>query len=492
MIKMTEFDLLKLSLDYILSLNNIYNIQVQANNYFFENNKNSIQKNFKYYFGGYSKFVKKYDINLTKDFIYKNDYFTTREMYLLSPAHYLYYTFNVFKLCSYICSEDIVDFSTDRIKVFYSGLLEFSTVNTKNNARFSNSYNKFVDYKNEFSDTRVLTFDIQDFFKNIKIETLISKLRSLTSDIRNNNLKITIDNLSDFLSCNFKSLPQLHYSIASSILSQIYLIDFTDSLTKILAKSHKDFLAVRFVDDFYVKIPKFTRTKTINNILDQLNYELWKDNLNLNSNKTRLFNKIEYQNKMELRLFKESTFEEVKKFPQNKLIIEKVNWLLQNDAKMLEEFLGKLNSIEKKSGSDSLKYKKVLEKYIEVDGGNISKVFNELIYSHRFQSININTLKRIISNNKYILFNPSQFTIFFILVNNYLFKKTGISYIDLLDSLIEHNERIPSFFKNNVIISNYFLQKAMSKYSSEQQFLKKLNKTYLNFIDNYILSQSDE
>lgn len=133
-----------------------------------------------------------------------------------------------------------------------------------------------------------------------------------------------------------------------------------------------------------------------------------------------------------------------------------------------------------------------MEKYIEVDGGNISKVFNELIYSHRFQSININTLKRIISNNKYILFNPSQFTIFFILVNNYLFKKTGISYIDLLDSLIEHNERIPSFFKNNVIISNYFLQKAMSKYSSEQQFLKKLNKTYLNFIDNYILSQSDE
>ena len=93
----------------------------------------------------------------------------------------------------------------------------------------------------------------------------------------------------------------------------------------------------------------------------------------------------------------------------------------------------------------------------------------------------------ILKNNNYILFNPSQLTIFFIQINNELKKLTDnkIDYIERLDTLISNNIRIDSKLKNNIIIANYFLQN--QKRVCSLDYLKHLNKSYSSFIEKYVL-----
>ena len=63
-----------------------------------------------------------------------------------------------------------------------------------------------------------------------------------------NNLK------SLFIKFNIVSLPQLHYSIASSLLSQIYLVDITKEVDQLLQQNN--WVGVRFVDDFCINLNK--------------------------------------------------------------------------------------------------------------------------------------------------------------------------------------------------------------------------------------------
>lgn len=487
---MNATEILQLSFKYINAIDKSYNLQYKAIKNFFNRKSNYLNKNQNYYLGDYNTLLSKYDTDLTKDFIYKNDYFTTREMYLISPAHYLFYTFNVFQYLYQVFGTQI-NFSSSQIEVFYSGNITFDSSKVKENANFNTPYNNFIQHRNSYVGHKVLSIDLQDFFKNIKIQHLVNKLTHHAKE-RNNyttEVKSSIKNIEDFLSYNFSSLPQLHHSIASSVLSQIYLINFTNKMSQRLKNISKDLVATRFVDDMYIRIPKWTRTKKIHLLLDQINYDLWEEHLNLNSNKTKIYTKQQFEKNSQLGSLNESTpINPQKKFSQSTLIQNKVNDLLQNNGKKLKEFFKMLNYTESTSGSDIHRYKKVLKKYIEVDNGNVSKVFNELIFGNQFKKyLNINDMLEILKNNNYILFNPSQLTIFFIQINNELKKLTDnkIDYIERLDTLISNNIRMDSKLKNNIIIANYFLQN--QKRVCSLDYLKHLNKSYSSFIEKYVL-----
>lgn len=229
-----------------------YNLQCIAIKKFFSNPQNN--PILKKYEVSYEDFCKNFKSFCTRDLVYKKDYFTTREMYLISPSHYLYYTYNVFKY--FYNNQKFLEFSRSNIQVFYSGKLDFSDIDFEKNSNFTSSYMEFQKEKEKFSNGRALIIDIQDFFKNISTKTLINKLEESST----NNCKSIINNISDFFKINnFRTLPQFHYSIASSELSQFYLYDFTDQMNTILVTENCK--ALRFVDDMIISLPKYKKRK---------------------------------------------------------------------------------------------------------------------------------------------------------------------------------------------------------------------------------------
>lgn len=468
---------------YEMAKSKPYNIQSIAINIFFGKiNNNPV--NDATYLCGYEEFCKKHPISSAKDFIYKRDYYTTREMYLISPSHYLYYTFNVFKYFFKNFGEKKIDFSTKNIQINYSGMITFEKfAPIKDYSKFNYSYELFQDKKNSFIGDRVLVMDIQDFFKNINTSRLIDKLKerdilkSSTSDI---------NNISNFFKYNhFNSLPQMHYSIASSALSQFFLEDFTKEMDHILAKENCE--GTRFVDDMYIRIPKRKRIKTINNMLNKFTYYLWKDGLNLNSTKTKVLDKNKYEKNVELAedSYSEEQINKRRKYFTERLITNKVDKLLANDAKLLRNFFLKLKELDDKNGIDLTEYHKLVDEFIAIDGEHISKVINNLIYGSKWKSLNIDTLNELIANNNFVFFNPSQFTTFFILIYEHLklIKKLNDDFLSELINTLKYGDIYT--FRESIITIQHFVQ---SK-KLDDELVKKMivvNKDYIDFLQKYI------
>lgn len=489
---MKNNELLMMSYRYVLEMakSKPYNIQCIAIKKFFESKKNHPSIDFSYH-NDYIIFCEKHPINRAKDFVYKKDYYTTREMYLISPPHYLYYTFIVFKYFYKTFGRVVVDFSTTNCQINYSGIISFTKEEPiKNLSNFNYSYESFQDKKNEFIGNKVLTIDIQDFFKNISSKKLIDKLKK--KDLSKKCEK-DINNLEQFFYLNFfNHLPQLHYSIASSSLSQFYLIDFSSEMDKILSKEQCE--GVRFVDDMFIKLPKGKRTKTINNMLNEFTYHLWCDGLNLNTSKTKILDKNKYEKNVELMegsYFDEQTRKIIKnkkrKFPTEKLIADKVDKLLINKAQLLEAFLSELKSLDKIKGIDLTEYHKLVNKYIAINGDHASKVINNLIYGNKWKVLNADTLNRLISTNRFIFFNPSQFTTFFILIHEHLrlVKKLDDDFLStLINSLKQQNTYT---LRECIITIQHFLQIRILDSELEKK-MTVVNKELVDYLQRYIIS----
>lgn len=480
-----DIEILELAFKYVIDVaqSKKYNLQSIAILKSFK--EHDIKKyDYEDYLLNYSDFSEKYKFYYTKDFIYKNDYFTPREMYVISPEYYLYYTFNVFKYCYIKFKGNEVDFSKKNFFVFYSGYLNFQDDKfDSDKINYKYSYEKFIEKRNSFSTDRVFSIDLQDFFKNIKIKKMKEKLIKHV----NGNFPIaeeTIGNIIGFLE-NFDSLPQLHYSIASSLLSQYYLEDFTAEVNEILDK-FPGAKAVRYVDDMYFLIPLYTRKKKENKLLEKLAYILWKDNLNINSKKTTKFSRGEFLKYVEKKhLHMESIQKDSTSFYHYK-IDEKVQELIENDGEKLFEFIMELNELWKKDGFSSSEYSEILKKFIEVEHGGITKVFNQLMYSGAYKCIDVNILRKILENSSFIVFNPSQFTILFIIVNDYIRSKgESEDFLYRLEELVEEEMDL----KKAIIISTMFLQKyKYSNFIEKLSYLTEVNKQYVEFIKKYILN----
>lgn len=483
---MNDDELLNLAFQYIINMANAkpYNIQAKAISNYFERGTNNLPEKDKYELE-YDEFIKNYPINSAKDFIYKKDYYTTREMYLISPQHYLYYTYHTFKILHTIFhGVTAIDFSIYNFKVFYSGQISFkNTTNgvVKNNSNFNNSYNQFQEERNAFVGNKVLAIDIQDFFKSIHCDKLIKILKKMdTSKL----CEKSINNLAEFYKKNdFISLPQLHYSIASSALSQLYLDNFTKKMSKILAK--EQCIAVRFVDDIYIQLPKYKRQKAVNNMLNRLTFHLWKDGLNLNSAKTKVLNNKSYKKLVELVDEDYLISNRKSNYNTEKLISRKVDHLLNNNGHILLAFFKELKNIEHSNGIDLKMYNNLIDNFISIDGDHATKVINNLIYSEKWKFLDSDVLYSLLKDNSYVFFNPSQFMIFFMRVNHHLelIDKVKLSFIDNFVTNLKRNEEFT--FRESIVTIQFFLQ---NKTIDPELVIKMkdVNHAYVNYIDTYI------
>ena len=220
-----------------------YNIQMKA--ILNEFNNKSIDINS--YIETFETFNNNNEAFICKDFVYKNNLATYRKFYIASPSLYLYYTFQVFELYFDI-TKNI--FNSSNIDIYYSGIVKENFKEIKENCDFNNQYEKYKKKQSEYKNNYVLITDIANFFDSISIDALLRKCDSLISSYRGreaiNNLK------SLFIKFNIVSLPQLHYSIASSLLSQIYLVDITKEVDQLLQQNN--WVGVRFVDDFCINL----------------------------------------------------------------------------------------------------------------------------------------------------------------------------------------------------------------------------------------------
>ena len=157
--------------------------------------------------------------------------------------------------------------------------------------------------------------------------------------VQSDIVKYVIENLSSlFADLSFFNLPQLNFSIASSILSQLYLGDFSNKMESIL--SEYGCWAVRFVDDMYIELPNTLTKKDVNAMLDKLSFHLWKEGLNFNTSKTEILGIDEYKKFSETVIEDYDDIPNVKgykksKFVSQKIIADKVGELIESDGLLL-------------------------------------------------------------------------------------------------------------------------------------------------------------
>ncbi|MCK2158699.1 reverse transcriptase domain-containing protein [Exiguobacterium sp. 17-1] len=425
------------------------------------------------------KFCNKYDPHKVRDFVYKNDYFTPRNVFLINPIYYIYYTYLVFKIIyKDLGKSGEINFSDGNMKVFYSGLLDirFSQPDIIKKGKYKNSYKLFQKEREKYLGKSVLTVDVQDFFNSISISNLTKKLKSIIGQ------KKIVEDLEYFFKyCDLESLPQFHSSIASSILSQIYLTNFDAKVKELLVREKLQL--IRYVDDMYIiHDGKNIDRKKNNSILNELSYYLWKDKLVLNTSKTKMLSPDEYKHITEL---KETNYEDSIKFSSEKLIEDKALDVIESGT--LNILIDELCEIEKNDGIDLEKYKLLSNKYLSIENDNVSKVIKNIIYSKKWINLDVESLKKIILNWEYILFNPSEFTVLYILVYKYLEENKLI-----IDERSKMKQILNYLFKNDVFtlrdtlvaVSYLFQNKIM-----HQDLLKKIslvNPDYIKYLETFV------
>lgn len=425
------------------------------------------------------EFCSLYDSYKVRDFVYKSDYFTPRKMYLINPLYYTYYTYLVFLLARLFLKKEFkLDFSRDYMSLFYSGFLDLnsSQEDIKNNAIYNESYKSFQKEREKYFGNYVLKIDIQDFFNSIKISDLMYKLRKLLGETK------TIDDLEYFFNfCGFESLPQLHYSIASSILSQFYLVDFDSKIQELLTR--ENLCLLRFVDDMYiVDLGDTEDRKKYNSILNIISYFLWEDSLVLNTSKTKILTPDKYKDSYELII---SDYDDYS-FNSEKLVEERaVEVIAEGHLVLLVEELCKL---EKKNGIDLVEYKRLVKQYISIGGEDINKVLNNIIFSKKWKTMNNKDLKKLVTNWKYVLFNPSQFTILYILLYRYLEKEKVIRDNGTkIKKILNYLYRNPIFtFRDTLVAVGYLFQSGLKNKELIQK-IDNVNPGYVKFLESFIL-----
>lgn len=470
---MTNDQIALLTFDYVsyLAQKKIYNAQMVANAKYCKsigrtNAISILQK-------PVNEFCDLYTSGKVKDFIFKNDSFTPRNMYLLNPAYYLYYTYIVFK-ASYLFSQSEVNFSLDKISVFYSGNLDFkiSQDNIKDRVSFNYSYSLFQQKRKEYFGNPVLSTDIQNFFDNIHVNSLIEVLRELLGEHE------VIDELDYFLKhCQFDSVPQLHYSIASSILSQFFLHKFDNAIHKTLIDN--ELLMVRFVDDMYIIYMRGSATIRENNeVLNVISSVLWKQGLSLNISKTKLLSSDEYVNGFDVSL---SEYEDAS-YSSEKIIDEKAIEVIANGDFL--EFISKITDLENANGVDLQKYYILLNQYLAIENDDANKVLKNIIYSRKWLDIDKKQLKNLVNNWRYILFNPSEFTVLFLMVYSDLERKKMTNRNEnkikaLLNYLLKKHTHT---LRDSLVAVTYLFQRSFV----HQDLIRKVYEVNPDFVKFYI------
>lgn len=466
-----------------------YKIQFMAmKNYFkkhnFLNSKGKLKRHYRQYMK--EKFGKNQlkDCKMTRDFAFKHDFMTPRQSMLFKPKAYAYYTNQVFNLAIKIKKLDfnqILDFSTNHVHVFYTGILRINPYSSDlwENSNYKKSYRNFQDVLNTFKGNKVLKIDVQNFFLGITNKRLKNEFMKLSYY---NNPEFF--NIQKFLkNSGYDTLPQSQGSLASSILSQFYLTNFTNYLESI--SLYYNLEIARYVDDTYIKLPKDITQKDINEIINGISSELWKYGLNLNIDKTKILNEQEFKRNYN---FETKNVSEIgiNQILTPKNINDKVYELLKYDGKKLLEFLSNVRKIHKKYGNDMNRYKKLSFKYFNVNNEDANKVQNSLIFGNKLLNmLSNNTKKKIINYTEIINFDPGKYVTFLLRIE----KSIGIkNNINIVETYIKKNIHKRKYYsvREGIIDSNFYIQTQNQNNICSLNRIIDLNNEFYNFILGYI------
>lgn len=165
---------------------------------------------------------------------------------------------------------------------------------------FQKALRKHWKYKDDY---RVLQVDIANFYVSIRKDIIKSNIRKITDNPKTIELFDLFINQNPTQKYFYKGNPKLKDlipdrkslfgkntglpigNLTSQFFANLYMDDFDKWITKNITQYY-----FRYLDDMTIIIPK---EKSINKVLDQINIELSKLNLKLNSCKTK-HNKLEY------------------------------------------------------------------------------------------------------------------------------------------------------------------------------------------------------
>ncbi|AMR52312.1 MULTISPECIES: reverse transcriptase domain-containing protein [Bacillus] len=469
----------ELTFEYVISLKNYYNPQTIANSNYLrslgrENALGILDSPLDLFFSKYKPYK-------VRDFVYKNDYFTPRNMFLIHPLYYLYYTYLVFLIADESFRNKQIDFSDKNMKVFYSGYLDlgFSKKQITENGMYNKSYKLFQKEQKKYRGKPALKIDIKDFFNSIKIKELIKILKISLGDIK------YVKDLEKFLQfCGFDYLPQFHYSIASSILSQFYLTNFDIKIRELLVRENLQL--IRYVDDMYlIYLDGIEDRKKNNDILNEISFYLWEDSLVLNTSKTEMLSVSQYHAITES-LSENYEDENYKRFSSGSLIENKALEIVEGGN--LNLIIDTLCNIEEDYGVDLQKYKALMEDYVAINGGEIKKILNNIIFSRKWEKLNTKDLNKLTKNWKYIFFNPDQFTVLYLMVYRHLEKNGLVRDNGLkIKNLLYHLFKNDTFTLRDTLVAVSYLFQRNFKHKDLIQKIKKVNPDYVDFVQSFII-----
>ena len=469
-----------------------YKLQSMINKKYFSKRRFKMTRQMvTFYTGTFSRMQIPYCLNV-RDFIYKHDYFTPRKSYLIHPDMYLYYTYQVFSLCyklkailNYAYSN--VNFSMEHVNVYYSGTLLFngSYRTIRKNYNYRSSYSKFQKKRGEYRGNRVLKIDIQDFFNNINLEKLHNDLRLMNPKGHNDVAGEIYSIFQFFKYSKFVALPQIMDCMASSILSQFYLIGFTSRLNKISREKKLD--VSRYVDDMYIKLPSHFADRDVNDLANQISTELWKSNLNLNVNKIKVYSVQKYKVATDYSLSKGDSYSN--KFIGPEYISDKAKDVLENNGEKLRTFWKDVHNLHSKKGIDLNRYGKLVDKCFGINGEDANKVINSMKFSkeHSWKTLlDSNAMSELLSTPEIIQYDPAMFVTFLIQLEDEYVHETGtfpnIKIEDYLHNLHLSNDDYS--IREGLLDSNYFMQRKKFLDNSDNS-IQKLNNEYIKFLKRF-------
>lgn len=435
-----------------------------------------------------------------RDFMYKHDYFTPRKGVLMHPDMYLYYLYQVISICyklwknydAFSDDGDVFSFSRGKVKVFYSGKLSFVKhfKISADRAGYKESYKDFQYYRAKFQGTRVLKIDIQDFFVNINFDKLFETLDKLNV-MGKYDFRGEIYSLQRiFTESKYTSLPQVEGSIASSLLSQIYLMPFTARLNEIASK--EDLTVARYVDDMYISLPKKFTDKQVHELENQISSELWKLGLNLNSNKIELYSVNKYKNLTTYNLDQSDSFG--RKFVSPQYIQEKIMNLLSNDGEQVRSFWDEVSKLYVKKGIDLVRYGHLVNKYFSIKNDDANKVIKGLVFGNKWKAnLSIKTKKVLIDRPEIILFDPGTFVMVLLqFEKNYQEVSQNRGYFPVENFIRQiHTESSRYSVREGLVDTAYFIQNKNFLDSEEvQRKILNLNFEYLKFLQDFYVGSN--
>lgn len=403
------------------------------------------------------EFLKKYNSMVVRDIHLKNHSLEIRNMKIINPESYFYYTHLVFNLVL-SPSKSKKTFFTKHKKAFYSGFLQ-KNINQfkKENTIYNKSYFQYLKILENYENHEMLYIDLSNFFDSITTDALINELQKRYPSNYVDNLKKYFDIM------NIKSLPQLHSSIASSILSQEYLHSFDIEINMILKQ--EGLKLIRFVDDMYfinIENRKPKGEKFYYTLLDRISYIAWKYNLSINGNKIEVYTK---ERPFTLKLIKNSYH-----FQSEEKIDNKAK---QITGENILEFIKNVEELYRTRGFDFKMFKEYFNETFSIDGEDGQKVLNNFIYTKKWKAINHILLQEMIEYHRFIYFLPNPFLILYLKVYDYIEDTYGRNN--------EHIRRLVAELDNN-IDSSLMIMNTSINYLIQRGF-KRTN--MLNSVDNY-------